>query len=531
MATPWRRGRLLTAALLLLGLATCLGYAAQELRATGGTLGLPLDDSFIHLRFARSLAAGDGLAYQGGTWVSGSTGPLFTALLALGFLLPGDPILWAKSLGVVAFLGTLPVFFALLGAYRVPRPLAVVTTALLALTDWLVWSALSGMEISLFVWLSCCGLLLQARELQRGGRSCFALPVLALAALARPEGLLLLALAVLERVLAIRSVPSPAGTAEVGDRGGLALALAAALLVLAPAVLFSLVSSGAPVPTTLGAKTGGLHKLWPALRDYWRAAEVLFRPQPWAFLFAGAGLARLAALRFAAPGGRATSLLPGLWLLLLPGAYSLLAPQGQAAPLGNFGRYVFPLFPALLLLAAIGVSEPFTAIARGLAQRPRARWAAALLVVLVIAAPTVRAVLGGALRHARNVTNVEESDVAAGRYIAARLPPTATLAVQDIGAIAYLAPNPLLDLVGIVDADAARAIRESGLPGLIDLVHSRRAEYLVVFPESYGGVQQLERMLPGLQPVARFPIRQNITMAGPELVIFRLRRGDAPPSP
>jgi hypothetical protein len=149
--------------------------------------------------------------------------------------------------------------------------------------------------------------------------------------------------------------------------------------------------------------------------------------------------------------------------------------------------------------------------------------------VLLFVAPTLRSLLGGATRHARNVANVEESDVAAGRYVAANLPPTALLAVQDIGAIAYLAPNPLLDLVGIVDADAARAIRQGGLPDLIDLVRRRRAQYLVVFPESYGGVEHLERLLPGLQAVARFPIRQNITMAGPELVIFRLRRGDAPP--
>jgi hypothetical protein len=141
-----------------------------------------------------------------------------------------------------------------------------------------------------------------------------------------------------------------------------------------------------------------------------------------------------------------------------------------------------------------------------------------------VVVPTARALFAGAARYARNVANVAESDVAAGRWIAERLPPTAVLAVQDIGAIAYHAPNPLLDLVGIVDAPAVQAIRDGGLPGLIDLVRRRGAEYLVVFPVSYGGAEHLERLLPGLVPVRRFPVRGNITMAGPELVVFRLPR-------
>ena len=64
---------------------------------------------------------------------------------------------------------------------------------LVATTHWLVWSALSGMEILLFTCLSLWGVLLHLR-----GQSLSALPVLGLACLARPEGYLLLAAAVAE---------------------------------------------------------------------------------------------------------------------------------------------------------------------------------------------------------------------------------------------------------------------------------------------------------------------------------------------
>jgi hypothetical protein len=511
------------AVLVATGLAICVYYGLQELRATGGAPGLPLDDSFIHLRFAQSLAEGQGLAYQGGAWVSGSTGPLWTALLALGFLLPVDPIWWAKALGVAAYLATIPVVLALLRAYGVAAPLAVAATALLLLTDWLAWSALSGMEISLFVLLSTCGLLLHELELRRDGGATpgFALPVLALAALARPEGLLLLLLAIVERVFEAWRGPR-GGYATQNAWKALVIGVAVSAIVLAPAWAFSWIAGGVPVPSTLGAKTGGVHKLVPALRDFWRAGEVLFRPQPWALFFAGAGTVRLLVARSAPPESRGARLLPALWLLALPAAYSMLAPPGQPAPLGNFGRYVFPLFPCLVLLGALGVSGAWQEIVGSLAGRPRLRAVAALLVAIAIATPSVLALHRGAGRLALNVANVEDSDVAAGRWIAERLPPTALLALQDIGAIAYHAPNPILDLVGIVEPEATRAIRSDGLPGLMDLVRRRRAEYLVVFPVSYGGSEHLARLLPGLVELRRFPVRQNITMAGPELVVYRL---------
>ena len=60
--------------------AACLVYLAAELFLVG-RLGFPLDDSWIHLQFAKHLAAGNGLSYSAGERVTGSTAPLWTALL------------------------------------------------------------------------------------------------------------------------------------------------------------------------------------------------------------------------------------------------------------------------------------------------------------------------------------------------------------------------------------------------------------------------------------------------------------------
>ncbi|HVS16589.1 MAG TPA: hypothetical protein VMV46_21955 [Thermoanaerobaculia bacterium] len=515
------------AVLAAVALAACLSYAALARTASDG--GLPLDDGWIHLTFARSLAAGEGMSYRDGQWVSGSTAPLWTALLALGFLLPagaGAPLLWAKLLGTACYVAACLATVRLGATLGLRAGFAWLAGLLLALTDWMVWGALSGMEIPLFVLLTTWGLELQARPSQ--GRATagagWALPVLGLASLVRPEGLLLLGLAVADGSL--RLEPRAGGELEVSLRRARSLVrpLLVALLALAPFALFSWLAGGSALPTTFDAKLEGGFKWRPALRDLWLAAEILFRPQPWAFLLAGAGAASL--VRRAARR-RAGSVLPLLWLLLLPCAYSMLAPAGRPMPVGNFGRYLFPLYPALIVLGMLGAQS------LGRAARVPWRWRGSRLpvpqaAVALLLLPSLAATLGGASRYARNVANVEESDVRAGRWIAAHVPPEAPLGVQDVGAIGYLAPNPLVDLVGIVTPEILARSPHGGPPlarglrGLAEAVRARDVELLVVFPESYGGEEMLARFFPGLRAVQRFPIADNITMAGRELVIYAL---------
>ena len=78
-------------------------YGWQESRATGGQVGFPLDDSWIHLQFARNVATGWGFSYNPGEPTPGSTAPLWTLLLAangaVGLPLPLSAKLWGVLLG------------------------------------------------------------------------------------------------------------------------------------------------------------------------------------------------------------------------------------------------------------------------------------------------------------------------------------------------------------------------------------------------------------------------------------------------
>ncbi len=129
---------------LVFGLAACLFYLVVEIYLLGGELGFPLDDSWIHLQFARNLFAGNGLSFNPEVLVPGSTAPLWTALLSLIFFLPGNPLFWTKLFGVVLYLAGGVVTYRLsreLGLDPWPANLAAAVTLA---TSWLVWSALSG---------------------------------------------------------------------------------------------------------------------------------------------------------------------------------------------------------------------------------------------------------------------------------------------------------------------------------------------------------------------------------------------------
>ena len=154
----------LRALLLLAGAVACLRYLLAEIARLKGGLGFPLDDSWIHLQFARNLAAGAGLSYNPGELVTGSTAPLWTALLAVLFVLPGSVVVWTKLLGIVLYLAGIDATWRLARELGVGRGLATLAAGLTLSTSWLVWAALSGMEVPLFVLLSLWGLILHLRE-------------------------------------------------------------------------------------------------------------------------------------------------------------------------------------------------------------------------------------------------------------------------------------------------------------------------------------------------------------------------------
>jgi hypothetical protein len=234
------------------------------------------------------------------------------------------------------------------------------------------------------------------------------------------------------------------------------------------------------------------------------------RSQPFLALLAGAGLV---ALLSRLGTRRDRGLLPALWVVGLPLAYSLMAPSPTRL-MGNFGRYYFPLLPVVIVLGILGL-EP---AARALRRTPLGAILAAALL-----ATALWGFAQGAVRYARNVANVEDSDVKIARWLAERVPPDAVLAVNDIGAIKFLLPNRVIDLAAIaspeIRTEVSRIMATTGMPwqaAMAEAIARRRPDYVVVFPKWLSGLESDPRF----RPVHRLQIPDNVTMGGDEIVVY-----------
>ena len=142
--------------LLWLVLALLVGGFYLLVAALGyGVTGFPLDDAWIHQTYARNLAATGQWAFVPGQTSAGSTSPLWSLLLSLGYWLGFPYRAWAYGLGIAA-LGLTGWTVTRLGLQFFPdKPWAGPLAGLLCVLEWhLVWASVSGMETMLYTWLS-----------------------------------------------------------------------------------------------------------------------------------------------------------------------------------------------------------------------------------------------------------------------------------------------------------------------------------------------------------------------------------------
>ena len=444
------RGLLLLAVASALSLGVYLATSAFTLR-----LGFPLDDSWIHLTYARNLALRGEWAFLPGAPSAGSTAPLWSALLAVGFLLRLAPYLWTYFLGGL-FLFALAAFVEISArraqtSYRPRLPLIGLFFAF----EWhLAWSAGSGMETLLHASLVTMILVLLTEPSPRP----LVLGLLtALSVWVRPDGLTLLGPAVL--TLSLRGKPVSSLTRFFIGFG----------FLFGLYLLFNLMLSGNPFPNTFYAK---------------QAEYVAWQFKP---LLEKLGLSLL-------------QLLTGPSLVILPGAVIWLVKSVRTRDWGTLagmiwfagfvllyalrlppyqhGRYIIPAMPILFLWGLLGVANTFQKIAASpLFRVMRMGW------VMAIALVSIGFVGLGARAYALDVATIESEMVTTAKWADAHLPPDALVAAHDIGALGYFDRHKLIDLAGLVSPEVIPFLRDEAR--LANYLNQRGADYLIAFPSLY----------------------------------------------
>lgn len=447
-----------------------LGFTAM----LGIPLGFPLDDSWIHQTFARNLARTGRFAYQSGELSAGSTAPLWTILLAVGYLLPIDFRVWSYGLGLLC-LALAALLVARLANQLMPaRPVLSSIAALATTLEWhLAWSALAGMETALFIALS---LLLVDLTLRRA--RAVALGVVGgLLTLTRPEGLVLTGLALLWRCTDRVSRPAWQG------RGAMVLDIATIVgvfgFVTAPGVVLNIAAAGTPLPTTYYAKSAA-YAVDPSpasiFRFLGRAAlelatgPLLLLAPAIGYLIVREGRAALVAIRDRRLGRiAAPSALPITWISALLLLYAIELPA-----VFHHGRYLMPTIPWLILLGLRGLDD----LLASLPLRLVARTTPALLALFWLAMWA-----NGAVVYGWDCRFINDEQIAVAHWLRANTPADAVIATHDIGAIGYFANRRLVDTAGLITPELARHARDQA--SISAYLAQHQVEYLAIFPSWY----------------------------------------------
>jgi hypothetical protein len=422
-------------------------------------IGFPLDDSWIHLTFARNLAENGEWSFRPGIPSAGSTSPLWSALLAIGFLFNLEPYIWTYFLGLLTMwaLSVICEITArrLVATYTAQLP----WVGIFIIIEWhLLWAAMSGMETLLHALIAT--VILSA--LMMNSRRYLTLGLLAgLSVWVRPDGLTLLGPLVLVVFF---------NEGDVSSRlKGLLQVLLGFGGVFLLYLFFNLLIGGTPMPNTFYAKQAE-YTAWQARPFVERLGELSLQllVGPSFLLVPGVIMWIVRSFKTQSWG----SLLAITWSVGYMILYILRLPVYQ------HGRYMMPAMPIFFLIGLMAVME----FAAGKTFK-RYQWFAATLWNISLASVALLFIILGARSYAQDVALIEQEMVESAKWAAENLPADAVIAAHDIGALGYFDLHTLIDLAGLVSPEVIPFIRdESRLSVYLD---EKNADYLIAFADLY----------------------------------------------
>ncbi|MBW2459067.1 MAG: hypothetical protein JRI68_31495 [Deltaproteobacteria bacterium] len=486
---------------------------------------LPLDDSFIHLQYARRLSEGHWFSYvPGDGYSSGATSLIWPLVIAPFFLLGFEElsIIW-----VVWALGWVLHAAVALEAARLAEGLtervgAVAVGAMCLSFGAFVWFGFSGMETIALAWVLTRGARLASERCEPpAGRRRPSWSSLAgfavIAPLVRPEGGLVSLMIAMAGLRSWWSEPPSSW-------------LRRAARVVVPACgpfilpLIHLALSGQPTSSTALVKWAPLDPyldgaaLWQQVLDNTQLLTTnLLNGGPWTWLFVPEGFAYLLAAGLPAlvvaawrrqRGWRALFVAMVLAGTLVPCTYTTM--------LWNRVRYIWPFAAAWFVVVACLASELGCLAARLRpwlqVLRPAMLWAIVALVAVKL--PSAVADLSQSARA------IALQQVALGRWANTELESGAVIGVNDTGAIAYLSEKRTFDVVGLTTLGEARYWVEgpgSRFEHYEHLGPERLPSHFIVYP----GWMQMPMLLgPRLMEAT---VTEQSILGGRTMVAYRAR--------
>lgn len=479
-------------------------YIGFELYYTNGNLAFPLDDSWIHLTFAKNFSDGFIFQYNPGEFTTGSTSPLWVIILGSLFKILPYHIFLSIFLSFVFFL------LSVIYTYKISllifknlkfenyEFLSVMSGILLILNGRFNWASLSGMETTMFAFFC---LLSVYSYLNKPDEKIKISIFLALASLSRPEGYLLSLIILFYDIIKNRKFNSQ-----------LIIGIIIYLILVLPYPIFSKIYGGSFTPNTFEGQ-GGFLRFIPDF-NYLRIIGIYFFRDN---LITGL-LWILSFIFFVFNFRNFRSQLNiyiviFLWLFLLPIFSSVLIPNWR-----HHSRYTIPLTPFISIVAVY----TFNFIYINFLKDIKFRFNKIKYFFYIILFLNIPYYFVYAFNIGLNTSNINDQQVKIAKWVSENIDSDTGLAVNDIGAIGYYTDNKLIDMAGLITPelfDYRKLEMQEGLDSLESLYKRNNVGYVIIYDHWFPDF--LEKRKDNLEFIKSEKLKINTICGGEEMKIYK----------
>ena len=476
---------LIIAVLLIVPAVLCYYYVSYAYSVNHEN-GFTLDDPWIHLTFAKNLVEYGSFSYfRNEVVTAGSTSPIYTFILAAGFLITKNEMILSYVLGI--FFLVLAVFsFFKLSEISFPKEnwLAIASALIFALDRWLNFIAVSGMETTLYILL----LLICFYYYRKRKPILFGL-TLGLVFWGRPDAIAFIGAVIADYLIFIylkKKAPKSNADVPAFTKQELTKSVIVFVIILAAYFAMNLHLSGSIMPNTYDAKL-------TYYSPEFKSRSEFLNNEVWLYFTASSYLLLIipffiAVLKLLADSSKLKYnyfLLPLLFIISLVFIYWYKLPYAH-----RFGRYMMPIIPFYILLFVYGSREFYKYLYRYFNEMKivnSLNYIFFIIVVIYFASDSYQQ----RLLYAEQTHYISIRQVAAAKWLRDHTPEGSVIATHDVGAIAYYSNRKIIDVAGLINPEFIKKLNDSDFSQFMTAEMKKyKVSYLAFLREWYRVVNQ-----------------------------------------
>jgi len=429
------------------------------------TVGVPLDDAYIHFQFSKNISEGNGFSYNSGTETPGSTSPLWTMLLSFFYNINNDQIITSLILSCIFELGTLIVIYLIVYKRTGNKLLSFFTSSMLLFTGRFLWASGSGMEITFYSFLISLIILFN----QTNKNSLLISLFIGISVLIRPESYLIFFFFLISRFFYYKKI-SKIFLLETFFN------ILIFLIIALPYIIFCLKTTGNLFPNTFFAQnetsSDFISTILYAGKYLFRYIYLILMDNPLLGIFLPFSVFQLI---------KNKNINSNIFILLITFGFPLFS-SFLAPNLRHHGRYIIPFIPIYYIFAFSSFEywKKLKIIKH------------ALILILFLYMFFMQYIWLKTL--SANINDINRVQVTVGKWVDNNINKNEIIALNDIGAITYYSDNKIFDTVGLVSPEILEKYKgqtkQQKEEILWNYIKEKKFDYIIILPSWYPNISK-----------------------------------------